>query len=382
MQLLHSRALQHTATFILGIKSPQTSPNPQVAHGWFPEGAYPVTLLWGCALPLMALAQQNKSRLHCSKLHHVKGGFHLSWVGIILEESYKATDTCQLLDLFVNRMEQKQSAMFSHKKRTCSTYRYCTVETERKNPERDCQETARPFAVLVLRILGDFDCSAMSYYVKQSSGLFDSCAPRWDCARKRETTLHTSETVLCVLSTRVEHNRGLLDFLAESPQWVQKALAIKCNKAMKAMVISFALQDLGLLSRAARWAWRMVAVETLASLAEGLGLIRSSLCAFAVGVLQLFMCLYSSKRVERRVWQGPVMILHVPCLLLQKMLCFPSLCFQNRDRPFQGVIVCCGSVRKELLSDSRQQIWPWRLTLWDFDDFLPWRQNTLSLCSW
>ena len=65
------------------------------------------------------------------------------------------------------------------------------------------------------------------------------------------------------------------------------------------------------------------------------------------------MCLYSSKRVERRVWQGPVMILHVPCLLLQKILCFPSLCFQNRDRPFQGVIVCCGSVRKELLSDSR-----------------------------
>ena len=118
------------------------------------------------------------------------------------------------------------------------------------------------------------------------------------------------------------------------------------------MVTSFALQDLGLLSRAARWAWRMVAMETLASLAEGL------LCAFVVGVLQSLRvknnsCVCIPVNMEVRGYSRDRSLWSYTFHLLQKMLCFPSLCFKNPDRLFQGVIVCCASVRKELLSDSR-----------------------------
>ena len=104
-----------------------------------------MTLLWGCALPLMALAQQNKPLTHASC------------------QTYLWTEWSRnSLRCFPTRSEHVP---------------YIDV-ARLKLRERDCQETARPFAVLVLRILGDFACSAMSYYVKQSSGLFDSCAPR------------------------------------------------------------------------------------------------------------------------------------------------------------------------------------------------------------
>ena len=223
--------------------------------------------------------------------------------------------------------------MFSHKKRTCSTYRCCTVETERKRLSGDsssfcCPCSSYPWWLCLQCYV--ILCEAVKrfiWFVRTTVRL---------CTKKRNYVTYLRNGFMCFIHKGWTQQRTTTWIFLWESTVSSKGFG---NKAMKAMVISFALQDLGLLSRAARWAWRMVAVETLASLAEGLGLIRSSLCAFAVGVLQLFMCLYSSKRVERRVWQGPVMILHVPCLLLQKMLCFPSLCFQNRDRPLHCEIL-------------------------------------------
>ena len=129
----------------------------------------------------------------------------------------KATDTWQLSDLFVNRMEQKPSAMFPPR----STHVPRIDVAWLKLRKRNCQETARPFAVLALCIPGDFACSAISYYVKQSNGLFDSCAPRWDCARKRELK-NTSETCCVFILKGWKQHRTTGFFWWEGPQWVEK----------------------------------------------------------------------------------------------------------------------------------------------------------------